>query len=82
MDRIDPRLAAFLRRCDDATVRLGVKRSTLSTKLFNDGQRLKQIVAGGDIGIGRLAAAEARLSELEGSPNRSARGKSAASAQP
>jgi hypothetical protein len=66
MDVIDTRLADFLRRCDDVAALRGFKRSTLSTKIFNDGKRLKEIEAGGDIGIKRLAVAERALAKLGG----------------
>ena len=63
---LDPRLAAFLQRCDAFAEEIGVKRSSLSTTLFADGKRLDQIAAGGsDVGIGRLAEAEAALSAME-----------------
>lgn len=66
MPRADPRISAFLRRCDALCASATWKRSTLSTKLFNDGKRLDQIADGGsDIGIGRLARAEAELATLE-----------------
>lgn len=73
MSDLDPRLAAFISRCDHIGELLGLKRSTLSTKLFTDGKRLDEIASGGsDIGIGRLAKAERALSALEGtaSPRR------------
>lgn len=67
MEPLDPRLAAFIGRCDLVAQRLKIKRSTLSTKLFMDGKRLDALVRGGsDIGIGRLAAAERELAALEG----------------
>jgi hypothetical protein len=64
---IDPRLAAFVSRFDAVAARLGVKRATLSTRVFNDGKRIEAILSGNsDIGIGRLAKAERELSALEG----------------
>jgi len=67
MELLDPRLAAFLGRCDLVAGRLKIKRSTLSTKLFMDGKRLDALARGGsDIGIGRLATAERELAALEG----------------
>jgi hypothetical protein len=71
MARNDPRLSAFLARCDSVAHLLRLKRSTLSTRLFNDGKRLDQIATGGDIGIRSLAGAEDRLAELEGGRGRS-----------
>lgn len=63
---LDARLQNFLDRCDAECNRLGVKRSTLSTRLFKDGKRLNQIASGNsDIGIGRLALAEADLAAME-----------------
>lgn len=67
MPRIDPRLTAFLSRCDAVGVRLRIRRSTLSTKLFKDGKRLDALASGeSDVGIGRLAQAETDLAALEG----------------
>lgn len=75
MNRLDPRLQAFLSRCDAFAGRRGIQRATLSTKLFDDGKRLREIASGvSDVGIARLARAEAKLSELEGSsPSQRAR---------
>ena len=65
---LDPRLGTFIMRCDSVAAAIGIARSTLSTKLFNDGKRLAQLAAGeSDVGIGRLARAERELSALEGS---------------
>ena len=65
MSRLDPRIDTFLTRCDLAAAHLGVKRSTLSTKLFNDGKRLAQIATGeSDVGVNRLADAEITLDRL------------------
>lgn len=64
---IDPRLADFVSRCDTVAPLLGVKRSTLSAKLFQDGKRIDVLADGkSDIGIGRLARAERELTALEG----------------
>lgn len=68
MAQLDPRLAAFISRCDTLAPRLRLKRSSLSVKLFADGKRLDALATGeSDIGIGRLARAERELSALEGS---------------
>jgi hypothetical protein len=70
MAQIDPRLSAFLARCDQVAARLRLKRSTLSTKLFLDGKRLDALAGGeSDVGIGRLAKAEQELAALEGVAN-------------
>lgn len=67
MTEIDPRLAAFIARCDALAKRLDISRSTLSHRLFKDVKRIDAIAGGGsDIGIGRLSAAERDLSVLEG----------------
>lgn len=56
----------FISRCDVYAERRGIKRSTLSAWLFNDGKRLDQIAGGqSDIGIGRLARAMEHLTGLE-----------------
>jgi hypothetical protein len=74
MAYLDPRLAAFLKRCDAVAGGLGVKRSTLSTKLFKDGKRLRVLASGNsDIGIGRLAKAERELAQLSRSCIRNGR---------
>lgn len=67
MSKLDPRLAAFLERCDSVAVRLQITRKTLSSRLLLDGKRLDQIALGAsDIGIARLAQAEREISALEG----------------
>lgn len=71
MSAIESRVQAFLVRCGRVEERLGIRRSTLSTKLFNDGRRLDQIASGKDVGILRLAKAERDLGELEGQQPRS-----------
>ena len=55
----------FLHRCDVLASRLGIARATLSTKVFNDGDRIRQIAAGGDIGVRRLERAAQTLDLLE-----------------
>lgn len=68
---MDP-VYAFLSRCDQAQFALGLKRSTLSTKLFNDGKRLDGLASGrSDIGARRLARAERDLSVMEGEARKS-----------
>ncbi len=62
---IDPRLQRFLQRCDEIGTELKLRRSSLSTRLFADGKRLEKLSSGeSDIGIGRLARAEADLAAL------------------
>lgn len=70
----DPRLTAFLARCEQVADRLKISRATLSTRILSDGKRLDQLHAGdSDIGILRLAKAEKTLAVLEGqSPTPSA----------
>ena len=52
-------LSGFIKRCDDAAGALRIKRSTLSTLLFNDGKRIGQLANGGsDVGVRRLAEAD------------------------
>lgn len=58
-------LQTFLDRCETFAQRRGWKRSTLSTRLFNDGGRLDQLFAGGDVGVRRLDRAKDDLAELE-----------------
>ena len=66
MPQLDPRLAAFIERCNAVAAARDITRSTLSTKLFNDGKRLDEIASGAsDVGIGRLARAERALATLE-----------------
>lgn len=67
MTQLDPRLAAFLVRCDTLADRLSVSRATLSSRLLMDGKRLDDIASGrSDIGIRRLSRAERDLAALEG----------------
>lgn len=59
-------ITTFLTRCDAVADQHKMARSTLSTRLFNDGKRLKQLAGGeSDVGVRRLAAAEKALAELE-----------------
>lgn len=58
----------FLRRASAYAAAAGIKISSLSLYLFNDGQRLGEIMAGGDLrtrqlerGLKELAAREAAL---------------------
>ncbi|MBD3571680.1 hypothetical protein EJ082_01645 [Brevundimonas diminuta] len=56
----------FIERCDAFAASRGVKRSTLSVWLFNDGKRLDQIASGtSDVGVQRLHRAAEALCELE-----------------
>jgi len=67
MTQIDPRLSAFLARCDRLADRLRVSRATLSSRLLLDGKRLDDLASGrSDIGIRRLSRAERELAALEG----------------
>lgn len=66
MTQIEPRLSAFVERCDKIVARGSMKRSTLSLKLFMDGKRIDALASGvSDIGIRRLAKAERELSAFE-----------------
>lgn len=66
METLATALADFISRCDAYAQRRGIKRSTLSAWLFNDGKRLDQIAGGqSDVGIGRLARAVTQLDGLE-----------------
>lgn len=58
-------LQTFLDRCDRFAEERGWRRSTLSTRLFNDGGRLDQLASGRDIGVRRLDRAKADLSKME-----------------
>lgn len=58
-------LQTFLDRCESFASERGWRRSTLSTRLFNDGGRLDQMVNGSDIGVRRLERAIADLAALE-----------------
>jgi len=67
MSSLDPRIAAFISRCDAVAKRLRVSRATMSTRILFDGKRLDSIAAGkSDIGVRRLAKAERDLSAYEG----------------
>ena len=67
MTPIDPRVSAFIARCDSVAERLRISRSTLSTRLLFDGKRLDSLAAGAsDIGVRRLGKAERDLSTYEG----------------
>jgi hypothetical protein len=68
MPDLEAALTAFLARCDQLADRRRWRRSTLSTRLFNDGGKLDQIVAGRDIGVRRLARAVVDLQALEETP--------------
>lgn len=58
-------ISDFLARCDAVAQRRGIRRSTLSTLLFNDGKRLDQLASGSsDVGVKRLAEAEAELGRV------------------
>jgi len=70
---MDPVLA-FIIRCDAAAARMGLRRTTLSTKLFQDGKRLDGLATGSsDVGVRRLKLADEMLSRME--RERSMRGK-------
>ncbi len=59
-------LKDFIARCDAVAEKRRMKRSTLSTRLFNDGKRLSQIATGeSDVGVRRLAVAEKALAALD-----------------
>lgn len=67
MTQVDPRLAAFIGRCDRLAERLFVSRATLSLRLLRDGKRLDDIASGrSDIGVQRLSRAERDLAAMEG----------------
>jgi hypothetical protein len=66
MAHVDPRILAFISRCDALANRLRISRTTLSTRILFDGKRLDSIASGAsDIGVGRLARAENDLSKYE-----------------
>lgn len=58
-------LEEFMTRCTALAEKRGWKRSTLSTRLFNDGSRLDQLANGKDIGTRRLERAITDLTTLE-----------------
>ncbi|WP_168072839.1 hypothetical protein [Caulobacter sp. SSI4214] len=65
MSQLDPRLSEFVEGCYRYAQAAGLATSTVSTLLFNDGKRLNALASGeSDIGIGRLAQAEAKLTGL------------------
>lgn len=57
-------LEAFLARCDVAAKTLEIERTALSNLLLFDSRRLDQLADGKDIGVRRLAEAEADLTDL------------------
>lgn len=66
MNSLDPRISAFIDRCDAVCRLRRIKRATLSTRILHDGKRLEQIAGGvSDIGVHRLARAEKDLAALE-----------------
>lgn len=58
-------LTVFLARCDAVAEALGITRTALSNRLLFDSHRLDEIAAGKDIGVRRLARAEADLTRME-----------------
>lgn len=62
-------LADFLARCRALARRHDRTLVAVSFSIFNDGSRLTEIEAGGDIGVRRLAKAEAKLAVLEKQPH-------------
>lgn len=62
-------LAAFLVRCRKLAERTDRTLGAVSFSIFNDGSRITEIEAGGDIGVRRLARAEAKLADLERQPH-------------
>lgn len=60
-----PTIAAFVERSKTYAERAGLKPSTVSRKIFNDGKYLDRLAGGGDIGVQTLEQAEERLAELE-----------------
>lgn len=65
MSELPEPLTGFLSRCDTVAEKLGIKPSTLSLRVFRDGKTLKQIAAGRDVGVRRLAEAERALTAIE-----------------
>jgi hypothetical protein len=53
----------FLRLVDAYSVATGLARSTISTRLFNDGKRLEMLQNGRDVGIRKVADAVQLISE-------------------
>lgn len=59
-------IPAFIYRCDAYAKRAGVKRTTVSKKLFQMGQKIDELAGGKvDIGVRRLARAQEDLFRLE-----------------
>lgn len=58
-------LESFLSRCHLLAEKSGLSISTISWRLFNDGSRVGEVIAGKDIGIRRLLKSLPRLGELE-----------------
>lgn len=61
-------LEDFLARCDAAAKALAIETSALSNLLLFDSRRLAQLAEGKDIGVRRLAEAEADLADLLADP--------------
>lgn len=55
----------FLERCRSVAKKRGIKLSTLSAYVVNDGKVLPRVVKGGDIGTRKLEAAEVELAKME-----------------
>lgn len=58
----------LLARVDALASRTGASRSTLSRKLFGNGNRIEEIRAGGSLTLATYERAIRRLAELEASP--------------
>ena len=58
-------LESFLQRCQAFADASGLSLSTVSSKLFNDGKRLRSVGAGADLGVRLMAKAKEALEDLE-----------------
>lgn len=62
----------LLDRVEAHIVKTGAARSTVSRKLFGNGNRLDEIKSGGTLTLRKMIAADAVLSEMEGAPSQNA----------
>lgn len=65
MTTLAPAIATFVERSKAYASKAGLRPSTVSRKIFNDGKYLDRLSAGGDIGVQTLESAETKLAELE-----------------
>lgn len=62
----------LLDRVEAHIAKTGAARSTVSRKLFGNGNRLDEIKSGGTLTLRKMVEADAVLSELESAPTQSA----------